>query len=1090
MNPAAGSQDQNFGQAPNNSAKRSRPWQLGMTPAMSPSMMASNGPSLDSMPAFAPNMWPSMHHSASTPQMYPDNASENLGPHSDQYLSGPSTFSAPSNPPILSTAVQGQQWGNQPTNRTPNDELRRQTNIAHMIESSNGSPSRFLRTSPNPGNGSNSWSNRAPRPAQLGFGNNGDNLQANFHGVQGGPKSAPAQVNSFEQSAVGGTSRTSDNGLSDERWPSDTPARASHITSAYPSSTHLELLQAQYGITNLPGLGGNERAFVAEQLRPQVPNGGSSPLPAGQRAQASSTISTGRGYDNLRAYIEIAASGGERSLIPELERVMSTLLYLRGDNDGLPVMNHFGRDALRQFMYNCVFDAEDGSSQLSRENPYGMIDVVGQRVSRHSLHEEITHFLEDQLESMMASPNQSAQNGIKQLQRSPTVEDFNHAIDSNCARNFQADRQDDYSNQSGLEIFPTSRATIERGGDDGQSPIGGFENLNMGSPHRGNNTFHNSDPRRAWDPSMLSGVPNLLEQQQPQSNFFPIPGMGPGLQGAPSQYGQPAMGFMQQQQPYQPMLQQHLNQQQLSQQYGPFLSPHFMNTPVSAGPMYFPSSGPPLTFYPGRQVIPQGGPMMPYGPQLPPNAGFGMQHFMGGMVQPPYLSNPQLALSALPPHMSGWASQPFRGMPVSASPQWAQPSERNRNPKSRSGSPMLGGTQSRAGRNVVSHVPLLPYRPGSDDMYPSYNPKAGSTVRKQELERSGPSYEFASKPENLPFFEAARQAQPAQWGVLKIGNIPYSLTKQEVLGLLGRNAKIVTPDLGVPIHIIMDRTTGKTMDCYVEFFSTGDAQAALNKCLLRGSQLRLGDRVIDVALSSQDALLAELFPKAKNVEWRNGRPLIRQSTDAFNSGFKTFVTHEELLQLYSHAEKPHRSNYTQKCLQRPYECMISTLSKFPWFAVDLYTVNSRDEIFDKTLSLIKLLMNQLRRGPDIWIPHLHESLLIDLLYAGLNVPAFGEYQRMRLREAAGDVGDRIPMSPLIVYWPFEILCRKPGFEEDYVAVFASFFKKHPLNESDDPENPFGSWTLKKPETMGLITMGQIGAHEMQMMLSMLRDVLD
>lgn len=49
---------------------------------------------------------------------------------------------------------------------------------------------------------------------------------------------------------------------------------------------------------------------------------------------------------------------------------------------------------------------------------------------------------------------------------------------------------------------------------------------------------------------------------------------------------------------------------------------------------------------------------------------------------------------------------------------------------------------------------------------------------------------------------------------LTISQIPYSLTKQEVLGFLGRNAKIVTPDLGVPIHIIMDRSTGKTMDCY------------------------------------------------------------------------------------------------------------------------------------------------------------------------------------------------------------------------------------------------------------------------------------
>lgn len=87
-------------------------------------------------------------------------------------------------------------------------------------------------------------------------------------------------------------------------------ARASRATSAYPSSTHLELLQAQYGIPNDPVSVGNDRAFVDEQLHPLVGNRANCPFPAGQRGQAPSAISTGRGYDNLRAYIEVAASGG------------------------------------------------------------------------------------------------------------------------------------------------------------------------------------------------------------------------------------------------------------------------------------------------------------------------------------------------------------------------------------------------------------------------------------------------------------------------------------------------------------------------------------------------------------------------------------------------------------------------------------------------------------------------------------------------------------------------------------------------------------------------------------------------------------
>lgn len=130
------------------------------------------------------------------------------------------------------------------------------------------------------------------------------------------------------------------------------------------------------------------------------------------------------------------------------------------------------------------------------------------------------------------------------------------------------------------------------------------------------------------------------------------------------------------------------------------------------------------------------------------------------------------------------------------------------------------------------------------------------------------------------------------------------------MAFLGRNAKIVSPELGSPIHIIMDRSTGKTMDCYVEFFSVGDAQATLNKLTSRGHSLKLGtpphDRVVGVELSTQEALLKELFPRAKNVVWRNGKPVIEESTEPFNTGFKAFVTGEELVMMVRHAEQPHR----------------------------------------------------------------------------------------------------------------------------------------------------------------------------------------
>ena len=140
--------------------------------------------------------------------------------------------------------------------------------------------------------------------------------------------------------------------------------------------------------------------------------------------------------------------------------------------------------------------------------------------------------------------------------------------------------------------------------------------------------------------------------------------------------------------------------------------------------------------------------------------------------------------------------------------------------------------------------------------------------------------------------------------------IPYSLTRAEVLSFLGCDAQVIPLALGIGVHIIMERTTAKTMDCYVEFVSVHEAQVTVNQLVYRGRPLRLGkpphDRVVTVALSSQDELMKELFPRAKNVVWTGGKPVIQASNEPFNTGFKTFITGEELVMMSKHAEQPHR----------------------------------------------------------------------------------------------------------------------------------------------------------------------------------------
>lgn len=141
------------------------------------------------------------------------------------------------------------------------------------------------------------------------------------------------------------------------------------------------------------------------------------------------------------------------------------------------------------------------------------------------------------------------------------------------------------------------------------------------------------------------------------------------------------------------------------------------------------------------------------------------------------------------------------------------------------------------------------------------------------------------------------------------------------------------------------------MDCYVEFQTKADAEAAVakvNRIYETGRIPRLGSRHVDVEVSSQDALLKDLFPRAKQIIWRNGTPVLGPNDDPYSTGFQGFFTHEEIFLLIRHAENPQRvcfalttpscqefllkainpqSPFSMKCLWRAYECTISTLKK-------------------------------------------------------------------------------------------------------------------------------------------------------------------
>jgi len=289
-------------------------------------------------------------------------------------------------------------------------------------------------------------------------------------------------------------------------------------------------------------------------------------------------------------------------------------------------------------------------------------------------------------------------------------------------------------------------------------------------------------------------------------------------------------------------------------------------------------------------------------------------------------------------------------------------------------------------------------------------------------------------------------------------------------------------DLGYPIHIIMEKPTGKTMDCYVEFPSH---EAALS-CIRRfehtsypGRGTRLGTRNVSLDLSNQAELMEAVFPRARLVEFDvyTGVPRILSQDDDYggwSAGFRGYFTLEEIYGITRFAECPSRSPFVLKCHQRVYESMITTLYKFPWATTKTYTIRARNALFESAWKQLVILSRKVGcpTGPasdaNSMILHgyngkgynsnmnlltcnsmevrmhnrevgLSQSLLFDLLFAAVNVPAFSLLQKLALCQSAGSYGRGIPLHPFSETWPFQTLEPTPDTPNHIVKFWLELF---------------------------------------------------
>ncbi|KAK2006987.1 hypothetical protein LZ32DRAFT_667893 [Colletotrichum eremochloae] len=304
-----------------------------------------------------------------------------------------------------------------------------------------------------------------------------------------------------------------------------------------------------------------------------------------------------------------------------------------------------------------------------------------------------------------------------------------------------------------------------------------------------------------------------------------------------------------------------------------------------------------------------------------------------------------------------------------------------------------GTYQPFAGNNAA----LVPYQIGyppqnAGALYSAPIPDYIRAQRSVELNRltagaTGlPSTQVALNETNFPFVEPATR--------LSHFAIPFITNRAEIIAVLGRNSRILN-DTEEPVHIIMERITGKTTDAYVEFHTLEDASKAVEKYqqnIGRGRMTRIGQRPVDIELSSQAALMKDLFPSAKGVFWTGTNPQILPINDQEPwANFKGFVSNEEMTMLVKHVEVPHRSPFSKECPQRPFECLISTLTKFPWHMKAHVTVQQRYAIHKATCDLIRILVSSIQDKRDEL--NLTHRLLKRVVNAAMRCEGFSALQK-------------------------------------------------------------------------------------------------
>ncbi|KAF2762435.1 hypothetical protein EJ05DRAFT_495318 [Pseudovirgaria hyperparasitica] len=367
----------------------------------------------------------------------------------------------------------------------------------------------------------------------------------------------------------------------------------------------------------------------------------------------------------------------------------------------------------------------------------------------------------------------------------------------------------------------------------------------------------------------------------------------------------------------------------------------------------------------------------------------------------------------------------------------------------------------------------------------------------------------------FPFRDVSLDRPGSTAGVLKILNTPYDVTKNEIVAMLGRDAKIATYPSSSSyygIHIMFDRSTGKTGEVLVELQSDEEAQnvaKSLERYSRRTGKARMcGNRVTSIEVVGQEELMALLFPKAKCCGWIGQYAHVRDPSE-HESAFEGFMNTEELRQIVMHAQKPGKGQFGKNAPQRPYEALISVLQKFPWHQSDHITLAERDNIFNTVRDMVGLLVRQVcqeSKHSGQFGLKLNQQLLNELVIVSCSEALFNPAQQRHLLDLTyGETQVNYPLPRLANWWPFEVLTYRPGVNEKLLEYYAILIKQATTSpDVNSPEEleqvrrmiplmdtlPFGAFIMRYDENKFLIDCADIARMEEDIVTYLIRRVMD